>query len=66
MKIIDLSCSSKICVFQEALIIDTDDDEYYEIFSSSLFDGKLRKKPLNWLQENDKQKKIKKESEDEG
>ena len=47
------------------VVIETDDDEYYEIFSSSLFDGKLRKKPLNWLQENDRQKKIKKESEDE-
>ena len=49
----------------EEVVIETYDDEYYEVFSSSLFDGKLRKKPLNWLQENDKQKKIKKESEDE-
>ena len=50
----------------EEVVIETNDDEYYEVFSSSLFDGKLRKKLLNWLQENDKQKKIKKESEDEG
>ena len=48
------------------VVIETDDDEYYEIFSSSLFDGKLRKKPLNWLEMNDRQKKVKEESEDEG
>ena len=47
------------------VVIETDDDEYYEIFSSSLFDGKLRKKPLNWLESNDRQNKTKKESEDE-
>ena len=47
------------------VIIDTDDDEYYEIFSSSIFDGKL-KRPLNWLESNDRQKKTKKENEDEG
>jgi hypothetical protein len=47
------------------VVIDTDDDEYYEIFSSSLFDGKLRR-PLNWLEQSDrKQKKEKEESEDE-
>ena len=49
------------------VVIDTDDDEYYEIFSSSLFDGKLRR-PLNWLESNDRQKRNKpteKESEDE-
>jgi hypothetical protein len=49
------------------VVIETDDEEYYNIFSSGLFDGKLRKKPLNRLQENEKQKmeKVKKESEDE-
>ena len=47
------------------VVIETDDEEYYEIFSSSIFDGKL-KRPLNWLESNDRQKKIKKESEDEG
>ena len=47
------------------VIIVTDDDEYYEIFSSSLFDGKM-KRPLNWLEQSDrKQKKEKEESEDE-
>ena len=47
------------------VVIETDDDEYYEIFSSSLFDGKL-KRPLNWLEQSDrKQKKEKEESEDE-
>lgn len=46
------------------VVIENDDDEYYEIFSSSIFDGKL-KRPLNWLESNDRQKKIKKESEDE-
>ena len=35
------------------VVLKTDDDEYYEIFSSSLFDGKL-KRPLNWLEENDR------------
>ena len=48
----------------EEVVIETDDEEYYEIFSSSIFDGKL-KRPLNWLESNDRQKKIKKESEDE-
>ena len=33
--------------------LETEDDEYYEIFSSSLFDGKL-KRPLNWLEESDR------------
>lgn len=50
------------------VVIDTDDDEYYEIFSSSLFDGKLRKKPLNWLESSERRQKNKpteKESEDE-
>ena len=49
------------------VVIETDDDEYYEIFSSSLFDGKLRR-PLNWLESNDRQKNKKptvKKSEDE-
>ena len=44
------------------VVLKTDDDEYYEIFSSSLFDGKL-KRPLNWLEENDRRNK-KEESED--
>ena len=44
-------------------VIDKDDDEYYEIFSSSLFFGKLRR-PLNWLESNDRQKK-KKDTEKE-
>ena len=44
------------------VVLETEDDEYYDIFSSSLFDGKL-KRPLNWLEENDRQKK-KEESED--
>ena len=46
------------------VVLETEDDEYYDIFSSSLFDGKL-KIPLNWLEENDRQGKKKKESEDE-
>ena len=45
------------------VVLETEDDEYYDIFSSSLFDGKLKKKPLNWLESNDRQKK-KEESED--
>ena len=28
------------------VVLETEDEEYYEIFSSSLFDGKL-KRPLN-------------------
>ena len=43
------------------VVLETDDDEYYEIFSSSLFDGKL-KRPLNWLEESDRRQK--KESTD--
>ena len=43
------------------VVLKTDDDEYYEIFSSSLFDGKL-KRPLNWLEESDRRQK--KESTD--
>ena len=38
------------------VVLKTDDDEYYEIFSSSLFDGKL-KRPLNWLEESDRRQK---------
>ena len=45
------------------VVLKTDDDEYYEIFSSSLFDGKM-KRPLNWLEQSDRKQK-KKESEDE-
>ena len=35
------------------VVLKTEDDEYYEIFSSSLFDGKL-KRPLNWLEESER------------
>jgi hypothetical protein len=46
------------------VVLETDDNEYYEIFSSRLFNGKL-KRPLNWLEESDRrQKKVKEESED--
>ena len=38
------------------VVLKTEDDEYYEIFSSSLFDGKL-KRPLNWLEESDRRQK---------
>jgi hypothetical protein len=48
----------------EDVVIETEDEEYYEIISSSLFDGKMRKKPLNWLEQSDRKQK-KKESEDE-
>ena len=44
------------------VVLETEDDEYYEIFSSSLFEGKL-KRPLNWLEENDRRQN-KEESED--
>ena len=44
------------------VVLETDDDEYYEIFSSSLFNGKL-KRPLNWLEENDRRQNNE-ESED--
>ena len=44
------------------VVLKTEDEEYYEIFSSSLFDGKL-KRPLNWLEESDRRQK-KEESED--
>jgi len=43
------------------VVLKTEDDEYYEIFSSSLFNGKL-KRPLNWLEESDRRQK--KESTD--
>ena len=49
------------------VVLETDDNEYYEIFSSSLFDGKLRR-PLNWLEESDKRqnkKPTEKEETDE-
>ena len=49
------------------VVLKTDDDEYYEIFSSSLFDGKL-KRPLNWLEESDRRqnkKSTEKEESDE-
>ena len=49
------------------VVLETEDEEYYEIFSSSLFDGKL-KRPLNWLEESDRRQKkesTEKESEDE-
>ena len=44
------------------VVLETEDEESYEIFSSSLFDGKL-KRPLNWLEENDRRQN-KEESED--
>ena len=46
------------------VILETEDEEYYEIFSSSLFDGKL-KRPLNWLEDNDRQGKKKESTEKE-
>ena len=49
------------------VVLKTDDDEYYEIFSSSLFNGKL-KRPLNWLEESDRRqnkKSTEKENTDE-
>ena len=49
------------------VVLKTDDEEYYEIFSSSLFDGKL-KRPLNWLEESDRRqnkKSTEKEETDE-
>ena len=49
------------------VVLETSDDEYYEIFSSSLFDGKL-KRPLNWLEESDRRqnkKSTEKENTDE-
>ena len=45
------------------VVLKTEDDEYYEIFSSNLFNGKL-KRPLNWLEENDRRQN-KEESVDE-
>ena len=44
------------------VVLETEDDEYYEIFSSNLFNGKL-KRPLNWLEKSDRRQN-KKESED--
>ncbi len=49
------------------VVLKSDDDEYYEIFSSSLFNGKL-KRPLNWLEESDRRqnkKSTEKEETDE-
>ena len=49
------------------VVLKTEDDEYYEIFSSSLFEWKL-KRPLNWLEENDRRqnkKSTEKEETDE-
>jgi hypothetical protein len=49
------------------VVLETDDNEYYEIFSSSLFNGKL-KRPLNWLEESDRRqnkKSTEKEETDE-
>ena len=39
------------------VVLETEDDEYYDIFSTSLFNGKLKKKPLNWLEESDRRQK---------
>ena len=49
------------------VVLKTEDEEYYEIFSSSLFNGKL-KRPLNWLEESDRRqgkKSTEKEESDE-
>ena len=46
------------------VVLETEDEEYYEIFSSSLFDGKL-KRPLNWLEESDRRQKKKPTEEEE-
>ena len=48
-------------------VLDLGSTSYYEIFSSSLFDGKL-KRPLNWLEESDRRqnkKSTEKEETDE-
>ena len=46
------------------VVLKTDDDEYYEIFSSSLFNGKL-KRPLNWLEESERRQKKKSTEKEE-
>jgi hypothetical protein len=46
------------------VVLKTDDDEYYEIFSSSLFNGKM-KRPLNWLEESDRRQKKKSTEKEE-
>ena len=46
------------------VVLETEDEEYYEIFSSSLFDGKL-KRPLNWLEENDRRQNKKSTEKEE-
>ena len=48
----------------EDVVIETEDEEYYEIFSSSLFDGKM-KRPLNWLEESDRRQKKKSTEKEE-
>ena len=40
------------------VVLETEDDEYYDIFSSSLFEGKM-KRPLNWLEESERRQKKK-------
>ena len=50
------------------VVIENEPDEYYDIFSSSLFNGKLKKKPLNWLEDSDRRqnkKSTEKEETDE-
>ena len=46
------------------VVLKTDDDEYYEIFSSSLFEGKL-KRPLNWLEQSDRRQNKKSTEKEE-
>ena len=46
------------------VVLKTDDDEYYEIFSSSLFNGKL-KRPLKWLEESERRQKKKSTEKEE-
>ena len=49
------------------VVLKTEDEKYYDIFSSSLFDGKLKRR-LNWLEESDRRqnkKSTEKEETDE-
>ena len=46
------------------VVLKTEDDEYYEIFSSNLFNGKL-KRPLNWLEDSDRRQKRKSTEKEE-
>jgi hypothetical protein len=46
------------------VVLKTDDDEYYEIFSSSLFNG-VHYRPLNWLEESERRQKKKSTEKEE-